>query len=192
MTEKEKTRLCKAAEELHMQEKDYRKADNRRFLVSLLYVVLAAFALRQFIGLPFLVQGSSMDPTLKDGERMLIEKVSYYLHRPERYDIIVCDYPGAKESRVKRVIGFPGEVVQVDRGVVLINGAPLDERAYWDDEILRDMEPHIVEEGSIFVMGDNRNFSKDSRDPTVGDIPFEKVDGRAVCIIWPFDKMRGL
>lgn len=133
-----------------------------------------------------------MIPTLQDGERMLVEKVSYYFKPPARGDIIICYYPGYTTSCVKRVIGLPGETVQVFNGRILIDGEVLPESAYWRDRIAGDMAPVSVPENSVFVIGDNRNWSKDSRDPHVGPIPYREIVGRAVNVFWPFSEMRPL
>lgn len=184
--------LSARAEQLHKKHPDCRRKDNIDFLLYLATVILVLLALRTFIGEPIQVDGPSMLPTLEDGERMLVEKVSYWFGEPQRGDIIICYYPGYEESCVKRVIGLPGETVQVVNGSILIDGSVLDERAYWRDWIDEDMDPVTVPEDSVFVVGDNRNWSKDSRAPDVGCIPYEEIMGRAICVFWPQSGMRAL
>lgn len=184
--------LRQAAEELHSQDKEYRRFMNWDFFLYLLTVLLIAFAIRAFVAEPIVVDGESMHPTLLDHEYMLVEKLSYYVERPERGDIIVCYYPGFTVSCVKRVIGLPGDEIYVWDGEVYINGDPLDESAYWDDYVRGNMAPLTVPENTVFVMGDNRNVSGDSRDPSVGPIPYEKVVGRTVAVLWPLDEMRAV
>lgn len=184
--------LRQAAEELHSQDKEYRRFMNWDFFLYLLTVLLIAFAIRAFVAEPIVVDGESMHPTLLDHEYMLVEKLSYYVERPERGDIIVCYYPGFTVSCVKRVIGLPGDEIYVWDGEVYINGDPLDESAYWDDYVRGNMAPLTVPENTVFVMGDNRNVSGDSRDPSVGSIPYEKVVGRTVAVLWPLDEMRAV
>lgn len=182
--------LRQAAEDLHNQDRDYRKATNREFLIYILLVLVIAFSLRAFVGEPIRVDGDSMYATLLDNERMIVEKISYYVHEPERGDIIVCFYPGYTVSCVKRVIGLPGDTVAVRDGRVLLNGEFLDESEYWADYMYDTMEPHVVKQGHVFVMGDNRNYSGDSRDPRIGDIPYEKIVGKSVCVMWPLNRLR--
>lgn len=185
-------RLKKAAEELHETDRDYRRASNFDFTVYLLLVFLVAFSVRTFVGEPIRVDGSSMHPTLLDNERMVIEKITYYTRTPKRGEIIVCYYPGYTISCVKRVVGLPGETVSVLDGKLYINGNPLDESTYWDGDIYGGMQPFTVREGHVFVVGDNRNHSSDSRDSAIGDIAFDQILGRAICVMWPFENVRSL
>ena len=135
------------------------------------------------------VDGDSMIPTLIHNEDMLVEKMSYWFEDPQRGDIAIVYYPGYTESCVKRVIGLPGETVEVKDGKILINGTALDESQYWTGEIIGDMNPVTVGARQIFVVGDNRNGSKDSRNPTVGCIPYAKVVGRVVAVVYPFNEV---
>lgn len=191
LTKSEIKKLRQVGEDMRAKDPDCRVADYD-FWVYLLIVVVAALFIRAFIGEPVYVDGASMVPTLHDGERLIVEKVSYTVHRPERGDIVVCFYPGYRERRVKRVIGLPGETVEITNGIIYIDGNPLDEAGYWNDIIYDALSPHVVEEGCVFVVGDNRNNSADSRLPHIGDIPYEKIEGRAVCVIWPFSEIRSV
>jgi signal peptidase I len=192
LTKKDISSLRQAAEELHNQETEYRRFMNWDFVIYLLSVLLVAFSIRAFIAEPIIVDGESMFPTLLDHEYMLVEKLSYYVERPERGDIVVCYYPGFTISCVKRVIGLPGDEIYVWDGEVYINGEPLDESEYCNDYVRGNMSPQIVPENTVFVMGDNRNVSGDSRDPSVGPIPYEKVVGKTVAVLWPIDEMRAV
>ncbi len=192
LNKKDVETLRRAAEELHNQDKEYRRFMNWDFFLYLLTVLLVAFSIRAFVAEPIVVDGESMYPTLMDHEYMLVEKLSYYVERPERGDIIVCYYPGFTVSCVKRVIGLPGDEIYVWDGEVYVNGEPLNESAYWDDYVRGNMAPQVVPENTVFVMGDNRNVSGDSRDPSVGPIPYEKVVGRTVAVLWPLDEMRAV
>ena len=160
----------------------YRNAD---FILFLLTYAIIAIAIRTFLFEPVRVDGESMLPTLQNGETMFVEKVSYMFKEPERGDIVICFYPGYTESCVKRVIGLPGETLTILSGKVYINGEPLDESEYWGDVIQSWDMPFRVEEGSVFVMGDNRNASKDSRNSSVGCIPYDKILGKVRAVIWP-------
>lgn len=160
------------------------------FVISLLLVVLFAFSLRTFVFEPVRVDGRSMVPTLQDNEHMIVEKISYLFSEPKRGDIVICYYPGYKDSCVKRVIGLPGDIIAVAEGVIYINGQPLDESAYWGGFINGYMAPVTVAEDSYFVIGDNRNNSKDSRYKSVGAIPIERIKGRVCAVAWPFSNFR--
>ena len=192
LTAHETRALKNEAERLHNTDRDYRRASNFDFFALLLLVMLMALAVRTFIAEPFRVDGISMFPTLIHNERMAVEKLSYTFRAPKPGEIIVCYYPGYKESCVKRVIGVPGDTVSVIDGAIYINGVLTDESAYWNDYIYGGITPHIVPENHVFVVGDNRNYSTDSRDPDIGDIPLSKIEGRVVCVIWPTDALRTL
>lgn len=184
--------LRQASEDLHNQDKEYRRATNVDFLIYVALMLVIAFSVRAFIGEPIRVDGDSMFPTLYSGERMIVEKLSFYKAPPQRGDIIVCYYPGYTVSCVKRVIGLPGDVIAVEDGHIILNGEVLEESEYWRDFMYDIMPPHTVQENHVFVMGDNRNYSGDSRDPRIGDIPYEKIVGKAVCVMWPLHHVRGI
>lgn len=123
--------LKNAAEALHEKDPVYKRDSDRRFIVSLIIVITLALSIRLFITEPTLVDGESMYPTLLNGERMLVEKVSLWFSEPQRGDIVICYYPGYTVSCVKRVIGLPGETVSIENGIIYINGKELEESAYW-------------------------------------------------------------
>ena len=137
------------------------------------------------------VQGSSMEPHLHNGENIMVDKLSYRFHDPERFDIIVFRYLYKKNTfYIKRVIGLPGETVQIADGVIYINGEPLEED-YGLEEITnpgRALEPITLGEDEYFVLGDNRNGSSDSRMTDVGNITRKQIVGKASLIIWPFSE----
>lgn len=189
-TERELRILRGISEEQTEKMKGTRFWRNLDFLLYLFLVVVLAFGVRNYLVEPVRVDGVSMASTLVDGEHMLVEKASYWFRTPARGEIIICYYPGYTESCVKRVIGLPGETVQIEGGIVYINGAPLDERDYWNDTIAGDYPAYTVPEGMVFVIGDNRNNSKDSRNASVGAIPPEKVVGRVLGVLWPLDRAR--
>ncbi len=159
------------------------------------FVIIAAavFALvRIFIAEITPVDGPSMESTLFSGEQILVDRISYHLRKPERGEIVICRYPGDKRAYVKRIIALEGESVEVRSGVIHINGGRLDESAYWSGVISQDADPVLVPEGYIFVVGDNRNRSVDSRDPRVGPIPMERVIGKAMAVAWPLARFHFL
>ncbi len=155
-------------------------------------VVMIALAVRAFVVEPVRVDGTSMDPTLEHREMMFVEKLSLWKGMPARGDIVICFYPGYKDSCVKRAIALPGETISVIDGNVWIDGKKLDESAYWNDYIEGDFEGVTVGKNELFVMGDNRNASKDSRNPSVGSIPMGHVIGHARAVFWPLTHFRTL
>lgn len=182
-----------ASERFHKDDTSYKKAENLSFFIYVVLVVVFALALRLFLFEPIRVDGESMINTLHNDEQMFVEKMSYWFRAPKRGEIVIVYYPDHTVSCVKRVIGLPGETVAVQDGAVYVNGKQLDESMYWNDYIFGDMAPVTIPENSIFVMGDNRNFSSDSRDLLfVGPIPFNRIVGRATSVIWPFDAHRAL
>lgn len=161
------------------------KTNWRQFALDLIETLLLAVAL--YLGINAIsarvrVDGFSMNPTLQDGEYVLVSKVTYRLGQPQHGDIIVFKYPGEPpQDLIKRIIGLPGDSVQVNGSNVYVNGQPL-------------AEPYIaaapmyqgqwqVPEGFLFVLGDNRNDSSDSH--SWGLLPRENVIGKALLIYWP-------
>jgi signal peptidase I len=128
------------------------------------------------------VDGFSMNPTLQDGEYILVNRLAYKIGQPVRGDIVVFSFPmDPKQDLIKRVIGLPGETISVLDGKVLVNGVPLDEPYIAAPPIYNNT--WVVPEGQLFVLGDNRNESKDSHE--WGMLPMENVVGRAILIYWP-------
>ena len=128
------------------------------------------------------VDGFSMNPTLQDGEYILVNRLAYKIGNPVRGDIVVFSFPmDPKQDLIKRVIGLPGESISVQDGKVMINGIPLEEPYIAAPPIYNGTWE--VPEGQLFVLGDNRNESKDSHE--WGLLPLENVVGRAVLIYWP-------
>jgi len=180
--------LRERAEEQYENMRGSRSFRNVAFLLYIAIVVLVALTIRSFIAEPIRVDGDSMIPTLVHNEDMLVEKMSYWFNDPLRGDIVICFYPGYTESCVKRVIGLPGETVEIIGGAIYVDGEAIDESPYWSGEIIGDMDPVTVGARQVFVVGDNRNGSKDSRNPSVGCIPYAKVVGRVIAVVYPFDE----
>lgn len=178
------------AEEQYENMRGSRAYRNVEFFIYILIVVLTALSIRSFIAEPIRVDGDSMIPTLINNEDMLVEKVSYWFQDPTRGDMVICFYPGYTESCVKRVIGLPGETISITDGMIYIDGTMLDESDYWNGDIIGDMDPVTVGAREVFVVGDNRNGSKDSRNSYVGCIPYSKVVGRVIAVVWPFSAFR--
>ena len=128
------------------------------------------------------VDGFSMNPTLQDGEYILVNRLAYKIGNPVRGDIVVFSFPmDPRQDLIKRVIGLPGESISVQDGKVMINGVPLEEPYIAAPPIYNGTWE--VPKGQLFVLGDNRNESKDSHE--WGLLPIENVVGRAVLIYWP-------
>ncbi|MGE5507092.1 MAG: signal peptidase I [Chitinophagales bacterium] len=157
-----------------------------RELVELLALSTAIAALIViFIAQPFVVDGTSMEPSLHAGERVVVSKLAYRTAAPRRGDVVVFRFPADRRMRfIKRVIGLPGESVAIRDGKVLVNGHPLVE-PYLVDETLGDFPPEKVPAGHYFVLGDNRPNSRDSRYPEVGMVPARNLVGKAVAVYWP-------
>ncbi|NEP20449.1 MAG: signal peptidase I [Leptolyngbya sp. SIO4C1] len=153
-----------------------------------------SLVVRIFIAEPRYIPSNSMEPTLHINDRLLVEKVSYRLHEPERGDIVVFEPPpqlqaigySADQAFIKRVIAQPGQTVEVSQGKVFVDGSPLSE-AYIAEPPAYEMPPVQVPAGSLFVMGDNRNDSNDSH--VWGFLPEENVIGRAAFRFWPFSEI---
>ncbi len=167
-------------------------------LLYLLGVLCLTWLVITFVGQRTEVDGESMEPTLSNGDNLIVDKLSYRFRDPERFDIIVFPYKpaervGQKVYYIKRIIGLPGETVQIDeQGNIYINGEVLSES--YGREIIRPenvrlaAEPIVLGEDEYFVMGDNRNNSTDSRFEQVGNIKREDIIGRAWVRIWPFSR----
>ncbi len=154
--------------------------------------VIAVVLVRAFIIQPFVVSGASMEPTFYNGNYLLIDELTYRFRSPERGEVIVFKYPGDEKSfYIKRIIGLPGERIILDRGAITIfNG---DQEIKLDESYLRgrftqgSFEITLSDE-EYFVMGDNRNFSFDSR--SWGPLPANDIIGSVRLRLWPIDEVR--
>lgn len=161
------------------------KSEIREYAESFVIAVALALFIIFFIAQSFLVQGDSMEPTLHDGERLLVDKVTYRFRPPQRGEIIVFAYPkDPRRKFIKRVIGVPGDVVEIRNRTLMINGVPIEE-AYIRGPMYQPYGPVTVPDGTVWVLGDNRNNSEDSRFPDVGPVPLRNVVGRALFVYWP-------
>jgi len=191
------------------------------FLRELPILIVVAFVLalliKTFLVQAFYIPSESMVPTLAVGDRVLVNKVVYHLHPPRRGDILVFaePHPGPEDERsawesfthwltdglgvtqdptkdyIKRVVALPGETIEVREGQVYVDGRPLNEPYLSPIEDVSSFPPHTIPEGMLFVMGDNRTNSQDSRS-LLGDIPLDKVVGKAFVVIWPPSDLRWL
>ena len=160
----------------------------------LLVVLLLTSLVIRYIGQRTMVEGISMEPTLYDGDNLILDKVTYRFSDPKRFDIVVFPFKyKEKTNYIKRIIGLPGETVTIeDYGCIYINGEILPE-SYGKEIISSDRiglayEPIVLGEDEYFVMGDNRNHSTDSRTEVVGNVKRSEIIGRAWLRIWPFSR----
>lgn len=161
----------------------------------LLYIVLIiAFTwfVVTFVGQRTEVSGSSMETTLSDKDQLIVDKMTYRFRDPKRYDIVVFPYQYQDNTYyIKRIIGLPGETVQILSGMVYIDGMRLDE--HYGNEMMENPgiaeEPLTLGEDEYFVLGDNRNNSSDSRASDVGLIHRKDLIGRAWIRVWPLSQI---
>ena len=161
----------------------------------LLYIVLIitfTWFVVTFVGQRTEVSGSSMETTLSDKDQLIVDKMTYRFRDPKRYDIVVFPYQYQDNTYyIKRIIGLPGETVQILSGMVYIDGMRLDE--HYGDEIMENPgiaeEPLTLGEDEYFVLGDNRNNSSDSRASDVGLIHRKDLIGRAWIRVWPLSQI---
>ncbi len=160
----------------------------------LIIALILALLIRVFVAEPRYIPSDSMLPTLHVGDRLVVEKLSYRLHPPEFGDIVVFDPPpqlqmqgyAKDQAFIKRVIGRPGQTVSVSQGIVYVDQHPLKE-AYIAASPNYTLQPVQVPEGTVFVMGDNRNNSNDSH--VWGFLPQENIIGRAWFRFYPFRRL---
>ena len=169
----------------------------KEWIKDILVALAVAFLVLQFIK-PTIVQEHSMENTLEPNDYLFISKQSYRLFGdPQRGDIIVfhsvlTTADGAEKLLVKRIIGLPGDTVFITGGVVYVNGEAQDEPYTKDGYTSTEMSEVTVPEGQLFCMGDNRQNSRDSRDPLIGFVDEDEVLGKAVLRLFPFSRFGGL
>lgn len=161
------------------------------WLKVLAAALILALVIRQFVFVLVWVEGSSMEPTLMNQERIIVTRYDYIFGDPQRQDIVICHFPDGedRDNYVKRVIGLPGERISIDDGVVYINGEALEE-PYVVYEKIQDMDEITIPEDMYFVMGDNRFNSRDSR--VVGLIERSQIQGHVRYVFYPFEDRRSV
>ena len=189
------------------QEQPHKRSSVAELPMLVLAALVLAFLIKTFLVQAFYIPSGSMIPTLEIGDRVLVEKVTYRFREPQRGEVIVFSRPGhdpgprtvgsvvrsfleglglvqpdADIDLIKRVVGLPGETVRIKKGRVFVNGKPLDE-SYAQPET-RDYGPTQVPAGQLFMLGDNRMNSDDSRF-SLGTVPLDNVVGKAFVILWP-------
>ena len=193
MEQKENDKRVSGKKVRDKKEKPKKSMKQEIFEWVMVFVVAAAlaFVVRTFIFEPVRVDGSSMLNTLTDSDFMIATKFDYLFSDPERFDIVICDYPNTDDGmyRVKRVIGLPGETIELRAGELYVDG----EHVAQDFDMTENetyFGPLTVPEGCYFVMGDNRNNSKDSRSPMVGPLKRSQIKGHVRCVVFPFGRMQ--
>ena len=175
------------------KEKPKKSLKREIFEWVMVFVVALAFVVRTFIFEPVRVDGSSMLNTLEDSEFMIATKFDYLMGDPERFDIVICDYPNTDDGmyRVKRVIGLPGETIELTAdGDLYVNGEYVEQNFDMKSKPYQAYGPITVQEGKYVVMGDNRGNSKDSRDRFVGPLERKMIKGHVRCVVFPLNKAR--
>lgn len=162
-------------------------------ILYLAFIFIAVYLIITFVGQRTAVNGDSMEPTLSSGDNLIMDKLTYHFREPERFEVIIFPCPTNPDVYyIKRVIGLPGETVQIKDGAVYINDELLESDIYGISETTEAgiaHEPITIGENEYFVLGDNRPISRDSRYEDVGLISLDSIEGRAFFRIYPFDKM---
>lgn len=172
---------------------EFKKSELRDLIESVAGSVLTILFIMIFLFQSYKVDGSSMEPTLYHNQRLLVDKITYRFRPPQTGEIIVFKYPRDPSKKfIKRVIATEGQNISISNGNVQVNGRILSEN-YIKEETRGNFEWSTVPADSLFVMGDNRNRSLDSRDTySVGYVPMENVVGRALVVYWPPNAARVL
>lgn len=165
----------------------------KELLIYLVIIVLCVTFVPKYVIQRTQVDGHSMETTLHDEENLIVEKVTYHFKDPDRFDIITFYPKGrkAKEYYIKRVIGLPGETIQIKGNTIYINGKVLKENYGLEPMVSGGIAENPIKLGKdeFFVLGDNRNDSIDSRDgESVGIVKKKNIDGHAVLRIYPFSR----
>lgn len=161
------------------------------WVVEIIAVILLAYFLVEYAAEKTTVVGESMETTLQEGDKVIINKLAYRFSKPKRFDVIVFKQSGKEHSyyNIKRIIGLPGETVQIKDGVVYINGEPITEKSAVD--VINNpglaVEPITLEDKEYFVLGDNRNLSEDSRFANIGNVVLDDIIGKAWIRLKPFN-----
>lgn len=158
----------------------------REWILLIACTLLAVFLIRTYIFEPIVVDGPSMNETLFTGDRVFVTKFDYLFGEPERGNVVICHYPNSRENYIKRMVGLPGDTIEVRNGVTYINGESLNEE-FIAHPTLRDYGPTTLGADEYFVMGDNRANSNDSR--MVGPLSKSQIIGKVRYLFFPFDRV---
>jgi signal peptidase I len=159
----------------------------REWIVSLTIAIVVAMLFQTYVYAQSEVQNVSMQNTLVAGQRLIEDKWSYRFHEPKHGDIVIINGPESELRLIKRAVGLPGDVIDIQNGAVYINGEKINEQYVKGQTFAGSVAvPFKVEQGQLFVMGDNREHSMDSRE--LGPIARSSIEGKAIFRIWPFPK----
>lgn len=162
------------------------------WVVSIVAAIAVALLIRTFIVELYVVDGPSMRPTLQHEERLVVNKFIYRIRDPHKGEVIIFRYPrDPSRDFIKRVIATAGDTIEITDGRVYVNDQLLNED-YILEKTRTEYPKVTVPAGTIFVMGDNRNNSEDSRFPDVGFVPLDLIKGKAMLIFWPLDELKTL
>lgn len=169
---------------------EFNKSELREWIESIAGSVLTALFIMVFLLQTYKVEGRSMEPNLYEGQRLIVDKITYRFRPPKPGEIVVIKPKDPSKKFVKRVVATEGQNLQIVNGKLRINGLTVNE-PYIYEAMEEDFPWTVIPEGTVFVMGDNRNRSMDSRDErNVGFVPLENVVGRAVFIYWPLNQAK--
>lgn len=166
------------------------------WIKAIIIALIVAFIIRAFIISPIIVDGPSMQPTLNDRDQMIVNKFNYHFSDPNRFDIVIFHATEEKDY-IKRVIGIPGDYVEVKEGELYINNEKAEEYFLPDDEAFATTDfkleslpgnYEVIPEGKVLVLGDNRSNSTDSR--SIGLVDIDEIVGKASLVYWPFDRVQ--
>ena len=162
------------------------------WVISIFAAVIMALLIRTFIVELYIVDGPSMRPTLQHEERLVVNKFIYKIRNPEKGEILIFKYPrDTSRDFIKRVIATGGDTIEIKEGRVYVNDQMLKED-YILEKTRTEYPKVTIPEGTVFVMGDNRNNSDDSRFADVGFVPLDLIKGKAVVVFWPLDNIQSL
>lgn len=162
----------------------------KSWIIIIVLAFFVAFLVRSFIAQPYRIEMTSMVDTLSPDDLVLVDKISYKLRSPKRGEVVIFTPPiDSKNKYIKRVIALPGETIEIKGNTVYIDGKVLNE-PYVYSHILKGYGPEKISDGYVFVMGDNRSVSMDSR--YFGPIPVGSIVGRAIIVYWPFNHIENL
>lgn len=168
----------------------------KRFIFEIIIIIVCAFLISNFVIGRGIVNGQSMETTLHDRDQVLVDRMTYRFSNPNRFDIVIVDFPGQQDLFVKRIIGLPGEKIAIKENRLYVNGKYIAEdflskntiTQNFSTELLLPKTQGIIPPGEYFVMGDNRSNSTDSR--MLGTITKKRIVGIVRVRIYPFDKLR--
>lgn len=184
----------------HREDGKRKRSGLVEWIVVVVVAITSALLVRAFVLQQFAVEGTSMLTTLHPSDRVLVNKLSYHLHDPRRGDVVVLkriESNAQERDLIKRVVALPGETIEYRDCQLFIDGTLMKE-PYLDPQIVSpnrcgaDQPPVVVQPKHVFVMGDNRGGSLDSRDESVGQVAYSNLIGRAFVVMWPFSDWQWL